>query len=93
MAMQRLQVFELVEGNSTHLANVVNSKFVFTRKRDTHGRVIRHKARLVAQGFTQRKGIDFNETFAPAVNTTSLRMFMAFAVHRGMILKQADIFC
>jgi hypothetical protein len=43
----------------------VGSKWAFKIKRDSEGKPIRYKARLVAQGFTQRKGLDFQETFTP----------------------------
>ncbi|GAA5891032.1 hypothetical protein JCM16303_007142, partial [Sporobolomyces ruberrimus] len=46
-------------------AKVIRCRFVFRRKKDQHGRVSGHKVRLVAQGFSQRPGVDFRETFAP----------------------------
>jgi hypothetical protein len=49
----------------------VGSKWVFKIKRDSEGKPIRYKARLVAQGFTQRKGLNFQETFAPVARMTS----------------------
>ena len=71
MAMQeelnnfkRNQVWELVERPK---ANMIGTKWVFRNKQDKHGVVIRNKARLVAQGFTQVEGLDFEHTFAPVV--------------------------
>ena len=47
--------------------NVIGTKWVFQNKNDEHGVVIRNKTRLVAQGFTQVEGLDFEHTFAPVV--------------------------
>ena len=58
---ERNQVWELVERPKT---NVTGTKWVFQNKQDEHGVVTRNKARLVAQGFTQVEGLDFEETFA-----------------------------
>ena len=58
---ERNQVWELVERPKT---NVVGTIWVFLNKQDEHGVVTRNKARLVAQGFTQVEGLDFEETFA-----------------------------
>jgi len=58
-------------------ANTVDSKWVFTIKTKPDGTVERFKARLVARGFTQVHGIDYNETFAPTVRMDTLRLFLA----------------
>ena len=54
-------------------------KWVYRIKRDSNGRILRYKARLVAQGFTQRKGVDFHDVFAPVARMTSQRTVMAIA--------------
>jgi hypothetical protein len=54
------------------------------------GSVDRRKARLVAKGFTQKPGIDFNETFAPVARLGSIRLFMAIAVELGLQVHQLD---
>ena len=47
------------------------------------GLVVRNKARLVAQGFCQKEGIDFEETFAPVACLEAIRIFFAFAASKG----------
>jgi hypothetical protein len=69
----------------------VESKWVFKIKRDSEGKPIHCKARLVTQGFTQRKGLDFQETFAPVARMTSQRMVIAIAAAEGLELFQTDV--
>jgi hypothetical protein len=58
----------------------VGFKWVFTRKRNENNEVVRYKARLVAQGFTQRPGIDYNETYSPVMNGITFRYLISLAV-------------
>lgn len=53
--------------------------------------VDRYKARLVARGFAQRYGIDYEETFSPTLRTESLRMLLAFAARHGLLVDQMDV--
>ena len=63
--------------------NIVGSKWVFKIKRDAAGSISRYKARLVAQGFSQQPGTDFDEIFAPVVRYDSLRLLMAISISLG----------
>ena len=58
---------------------------------DESGNVIRNKARLVAQGYTQVKGIDFEETFTPVARLKAIRMTLAFASYKDFKLFQMDV--
>ncbi|KAF7570398.1 hypothetical protein PtrM4_104000 [Pyrenophora tritici-repentis] len=72
-------------------ANMVDSKWVFTVKTNLDGTVERFKARLVARGFTQVHGTDYNETFAPTVRMDTLRLFMATVAAENLECFHFDI--
>jgi hypothetical protein len=55
--------------------NIIGTKWIFKNKTDEHGTMVRNKARLVAQGYTQIEGVDFDETFAPVARLESIRIF------------------
>ena len=69
----------------------VVSKWVYKVKTGADGSVQRHKARLVAQGFTQQYETDFDETFCPVVRQESLRPLLAMSVKHGLSLHQVDV--
>ena len=71
--------------------DVLGTRWVFRNKVSDAGEVIRNKARLVAQGYRQQEGIDFQETFAPVARMESIRLLIAFAAHKGIIIYQMDI--
>ena len=58
---------------------------------DENGIIIRNKARLVAQGYNQQEGIDYEETFAPVARLEAIRMLLVFACHKNFILYQMDV--
>ncbi|KXJ67790.1 hypothetical protein RP20_CCG012118 [Aedes albopictus] len=60
-------------------------------KRDINGEIVRFKARLVAQGFSQQYGSDYDEVFAPVVQQTTFRTLMAVAAKKNMTVKQYDV--
>ena len=67
---------------------VVGSKWVFKKKTDS---VQRFKARLVAQGYTQKYGTDYDETFCPVVRQESLHLLIALSVQHGIKQHQVDV--
>jgi hypothetical protein len=69
----------------------IGSKWVFKIKRNADGSVDRYKARLVAQGFSQRPGVDFTETFAPTTKWAALRAVFALAAIEDMEMESIDI--
>ena len=76
------------DGNAR--GNVVGSKWVFDLKLDKYGNILRYKARLVAQGFSQVEGVDYKETFAPVANRTTLRLVMSLAATMDLELQQME---
>ncbi len=72
-------------------ANVIGSKWVFKAKKDAVGNIARYKARLVAQGFSQIGGVDYDNTYAPVAKLTSSRTIIAMANRLGLVLHQVDI--
>ena len=69
-----------MERPSDHDHNIIGTKWILKNKQDEHGTIIRNKARLVAQGYSQVEGLDFDETFTPVARLESIRMFLAYAV-------------
>ncbi|GKD18813.1 putative ribonuclease H-like domain-containing protein [Tanacetum coccineum] len=69
----------------------IGTKWVFRNKKDERGIVVRNKARLVAQGYTQEEGIDYDEVFAPVARIEAIRLFLAYASYMGFIMYQMDV--
>ncbi|GKC90060.1 retrovirus-related pol polyprotein from transposon TNT 1-94, partial [Tanacetum coccineum] len=55
------------------------------------GGILKNKARLVARGYRQAKGIDFEESFAPVARLKAIRIFLAFSAHMNMVVYQMDV--
>lgn len=64
---------------------------MFRTKFHSDGSIERHKARLVAQGFTQVPGLDFGHTFSHVVKSSTVRVILALSVHNGWSLHQLDV--
>ena len=63
---------------------------MFKTKHDAAGKVNRYKARLVIKGYSQRKGVDYNETYSPVVRHSSLRYLFALAARNNLLVDQMD---
>jgi hypothetical protein len=70
---------------------VIGTKWVFWNKQDQDGIVIRNKARLVAQGYTQVEGLNFRETYAPVARLKAIRILLAYACAHNIKLYQMDV--
>jgi hypothetical protein len=87
--MADLRAWELVE--PTQEMNILGSRWVFTLKRNPDGTLERYKARLVAQGFGQKEGIDFDQTFASTAGMTTVRTFLAMVGLFNLHCHQLDV--
>lgn len=80
-AMERNNTWTLVPRPNKR--KVVSTKRIFKTKYTADGSLDKHKARLVARGFTQRLGVDFDETFAPTARMTTMRTVLSLAANFG----------
>lgn len=89
MALKKNNTWHLVHPQTCK--NIINCKWVFRIKRKSNGTVDRYKERLVAKGFKQRYGIDYEDTFSPVVKIATVRLVLSIAVSRGWSLRQLDV--
>jgi hypothetical protein len=71
--------------------NIIVTKWVFKNKQEEDGEVVRNKAHLVAQGYSQVEGLDFGETFAPVAHLEDIKILLAFAASKGFKLYQMGV--
>ncbi|GJY36545.1 retrovirus-related pol polyprotein from transposon TNT 1-94 [Tanacetum coccineum] len=86
---KRLEVWELVPRLDKVM--VITFKWIYKVKLDELGGILKNKARLVARGYRQEEGIDFEESFAPVARLEAIRIFLAFAAHMNMVVYQMDV--
>jgi histone deacetylase 1/2 len=67
--------------------NIIDSKWVFKVKKHDDGSIKRYKARLVARGFRQRYGLDYEDTFSLVIKPTTIRLLLSIAVTRGWSMR------
>ena len=70
---------------------VVKSKWVFRVKTNEKGEVGKYKARVVAKGYSQVKGVDYDQTFSPTVRFESIRQMVALGASKGLEMHQMDV--
>ncbi|WVZ63274.1 hypothetical protein U9M48_012916 [Paspalum notatum var. saurae] len=86
---ERNHVWDLVEPPPN--CHPIGTKWVFKNKQGEDGMVVRNKARLVSQGFCQKEGINYDESFAPVARLETIRILLAFAASKGFKLQQMDV--
>lgn len=88
-AFQRQGTWSLMPHSSAQ--DVVGCKWVFKLKHNNDGSISRYKARLIAKGFHQQFGVDFEETFSPFIKPPTVRMILSLAVQFDWPLRQLDV--
>ena len=86
---QRNDVWTLVSRSEGE--HIIDTKWISHNKNDEKGNVIRNKARLVAQGYSQMEGVDYDETFTPVARMKSIRILLALACQLKFKLYQMDV--
>nr|GEV06439.1 retrovirus-related Pol polyprotein from transposon TNT 1-94 [Tanacetum cinerariifolium] len=86
---ERLKVWELVPRPDKVM--VITLKWIYKVKLDELGGILKNKTRLVACGYRQEEGIDFEESFAPVARLEAIRIFLAYAAHKNMVVYQMDV--
>ncbi|GJU69850.1 integrase, catalytic region, zinc finger, CCHC-type containing protein [Tanacetum coccineum] len=84
-----LDVWELVE--CTIGRNIIAIKWIWKNKTDAENTIIQNKSCLVAKGYGQEEGIDFEESFAPVARLEAVRIFVAYAAHKNFPIYQMDV--
>jgi hypothetical protein len=88
-SIEQNQTWELVDMPQGH--RPITLKWVFKLKKGETGEVVKHKARLVARGFVQQAGVDFDEVFAPVARMESVRLLLALAAEAGWNVHHMDV--
>ncbi|GJX04931.1 retrovirus-related pol polyprotein from transposon TNT 1-94 [Tanacetum coccineum] len=87
--IERLEVWELV--SCPDKVFLIKLKWIYKVKTDEFGRVLKNKARLIAQGFREEEGINFEQSFAPVARIEAIRIFIANAAHKNMTIYQMNV--
>nr|GEY47561.1 integrase, catalytic region, zinc finger, CCHC-type, peptidase aspartic, catalytic [Tanacetum cinerariifolium] len=86
---ERLEVWDLVPRPDKVI--VITLKWIYKGKLDEMGGILKNKARLVARGYLQEEGIDFEESFASVARLKAIRIFLAYVAHKNMVVYQMDV--
>ncbi|KAI3819665.1 hypothetical protein L1987_13511 [Smallanthus sonchifolius] len=89
LQFKRQDVWKLVDLPPGQIA--IGTRWVFRNKQDERGIVVKNKARLVAQGYTQEEGIDYDEVFAPVARLEAIQIFLAYAASKNFMIYQMDV--
>jgi hypothetical protein len=88
-SIEHNHTWELVDLTAGH--RLITMKSVFKLKKNEAGEVVKHKARLVARGFSQQEGIDYDDAFTPVAHIESIRILLALTVQEGWHVHHMDV--
>ena len=88
---ERNKVWDLVERPLDR--TIIGTRWVFRNKLSEDGEIIRNKARLVAQGYNKKEGIDYDKTFTPIARLEYIRIMLVFPSYMNIKLYQMDVKC
>ncbi|GJU97686.1 retrovirus-related pol polyprotein from transposon TNT 1-94 [Tanacetum coccineum] len=94
--LEDISIFDLSRDNEDVVdlpygKRAIGTKWVLRNKKDERGIMIRNKTRLVAQGYTQEEGINYDEVFAPVARIEAIRLFFAYASFKDFVVYQMDV--
>nr|KYP38947.1 Retrovirus-related Pol polyprotein from transposon TNT 1-94 [Cajanus cajan] len=89
LALTRNQTWDLVPLPPHRKA--IGSKWIFKLKYKPYGTISKHKARLVARGFSQQEGLDYTEMFSPVIKPVNIRIILSIALTKGWPIRQIDV--
>nr|GEU45208.1 retrovirus-related Pol polyprotein from transposon TNT 1-94 [Tanacetum cinerariifolium] len=89
--LQDTGIFSGAYNDEVEGKHAIGTKWVYRNKKDKRVIVVRNKARLVTQGYTQEEGIDYDEVFAPVSRIEAIRLFLAYASFMRFLMFQMDV--
>ena len=89
-SLTKREVFGLVVQTPKDVKSV-GYKQVFVRKHNENNEIIKYKVRLIAQRFSQRLGIDYEETYSPVIDTITFHFLISLAVSKGLDMRLMDV--
>lgn len=90
-SLENRDTWEIVE-EVEHI-KYIGSKWVYKVKTDTTGKIIKYKARLVAQGYNQKKNVDYFDSYAPVASMSTIRVLLAMSITQGWEVHHLDVKC
>lgn len=88
-SLEENSTWDLVKLPAGHKA--ISNRWIYRLKRNANGEITRYKARLVVRGFSQREGVDYNETFSPVARLDTIRTVLSIAANEKLELAQFDV--
>ncbi|GKB09756.1 retrovirus-related pol polyprotein from transposon TNT 1-94 [Tanacetum coccineum] len=89
--LESVMTGKILQTDAEFCINIIKVKWIWKNKTDAENTVIQNKSRLVAKGYGQEEGIDFEESFVPVPRLVAVRIFVAYAAHKNFLIFQMDV--